>query len=89
MDHESEIFSADRSRILRRIDVSIVASRCRVLDDLPSWINDSSDRNGESRRNRDGGTDLLTGTDDGQKTRSKGQGTGSSVGKAEGGSEPS
>jgi hypothetical protein len=86
MDHESEIFPANRSHSGYRVDLYLVASRCRVLDDLPSWINDNSNRDGKSRCNRDGGTSRLTGTDDGQKTRSNGQGlTYSSAGKAEGG----
>jgi hypothetical protein len=61
-----------------------------VLDDLPSWINNNSKRSGDSRCNGDGGTNRLTGTDNGQKTRSNGQSvTYSSAGKAEGSSEPS
>ena len=87
MDHESEISSANRARTSYRISVSVVASRCRVLDDLPSWIHDNSERDWKSRCNRDGGTSRLTGTDNGQKTRSNGQGlTYSSAGKAEGSS---
>jgi hypothetical protein len=90
MDHESEIFPANRSNSGYRVSVSVVASRCRVLDDLPSWIHDNSERDWKSRCNRDGGTSRLTGTDNGQKTRSNGQGlTCSRAGKAEGSSEPS
>jgi hypothetical protein len=90
MDHESEIFPAKRSRSGYRVDVSIAASRRRVLDDLPSWINNNSERSGDSKCNCDGGANRLTGTDNGQKTWSKGQRlTYSSAGKAESGSEPS
>ena len=60
MDHESEISSADHTRTSYRIDVSVVASRCRVLDDVPTWVNDNSKRDGADRRNRNGGTSRLT-----------------------------
>ena len=72
MDHESEISSANRTRTSYRVSVSVVASRCRVLDDLPSWIHGNSERDGEAR---DGGTGRLNrGIDTGQKTRSNSQG---------------
>jgi hypothetical protein len=32
----------------------------RVLDDVPSWVDGSSERDGEARRNRDSGTSRLT-----------------------------
>jgi hypothetical protein len=87
MDHESEISSANRTRTSYRVSVSVIASRRRVLDDLPSWINNNSERSGDSKCNCDGGANRLTGTDNGQKTRSNGQGlTYSGVGKAEGSS---
>ena len=56
MDHESEISFANRIRTSYRVNVSVVTSRCRVLDDVPSWVNGSSERDGEARRNRDSGT---------------------------------
>jgi hypothetical protein len=56
MDHESEISSANRTRTSYRVSVSVVASRCRVLDDLPSWIHGNSERDGEAG---DGGTNRL------------------------------
>jgi hypothetical protein len=88
MDHESEIFPAKRSRSGYWIDVFIAASRRRVLDDLPSWINNNSERSGDSRCSRDGGTNRLTGTNNRQKSRSDRQSlTYSSAGKAEGNSE--
>ena len=44
-------------------------------DDVPSWINGNSERDGAARRNRDGRTSCLTrGTDIGQKTPGDGQG---------------
>jgi hypothetical protein len=59
MDHESEISSDQLTRISYRVDVAVVASRCRVLDDVPSWINGNSERDGEARCRRDGGTSHL------------------------------
>ena len=44
MDHESEISSANHSCTSYRIDVSVVASRCRVLDDVPTRVNGNSKR---------------------------------------------
>jgi hypothetical protein len=91
MDHDSEIFPAKRCRSGYRVDVSIAACGRGMLDDLPSWINNNnSERSGDSRCNRDSGINRLTGSDNGQKTRSNGQSlTYSSAGKAEGRSEPS
>jgi hypothetical protein len=87
MDHENEIFPAKRSRSGYRIDVSIAACGRGVLDDLPSWINNNSERSGDSRCNRGGGTNRLTGSDNGQKTRSNCQTlTYSSTGKDDGAS---
>jgi hypothetical protein len=56
MDHESEISSANRTRTSYRVSVSVVASRCGLLDDLPSWIHGISERDGEAG---DGGTNRL------------------------------
>ena len=56
MDHESEISSANRTHTSFRVNVSNVAGRCRVLDDVPSWINGDSKRDGDAGRNRDSGT---------------------------------
>lgn len=44
MDYETEISSADHTRNSCRFDV-VVASRCRVLDDVPTWVNGNSKRN--------------------------------------------
>jgi hypothetical protein len=56
MDYESEISSANRTRTSYRVSVSVIASRCGVLDDLPSWIHGNSERDGEAR---DGGMGRL------------------------------
>jgi hypothetical protein len=90
MDHESEISFANRIRTSYRVNVSVITSRCRVLDGVPSWVNGSSERDGEAKRNRDSGTSRLTGgTDTGPKTRNNGQGLAySSAGEAEGISGP-
>jgi hypothetical protein len=53
MDHEGKIFSANYTRTGYRINVSVVAGRRRVLDDVPSGVNGNSKRGGE-RRNCDG-----------------------------------
>lgn len=83
MDHEREIFPAKRGRSGYRLDIFIAASRRRVLDDLPSWINNNSKRRGDSRCSRDSGADRLTGTNKRQKSRSNRQSlTCSSTGKA-------
>jgi hypothetical protein len=91
MNHDSEIFPAKHYRSGYRVDVSIAACGRGMLDDLPSWINNNnSERSGDSRCNRDSGINRLTGSDNGQKTRSNGQSlTYSSAGKAEGRFEPS
>ena len=60
MDHESEISSANRTHTCFRVNVSIVAGGCRVLDDVPSWINGNSECDGDAERNRDSGTSRLT-----------------------------
>jgi hypothetical protein len=59
-DHESKISSANCTRTNYRLDASAVASRGGVLDDVPSWINDHSERDGGARRSRDGGTSRFT-----------------------------
>jgi hypothetical protein len=56
MDYESEISFANRTASSYRINVSVIASRCGVLDDLPSWIHGNSERDGEAR---DGGMGRL------------------------------
>ena len=60
MDHESEISFANRTHTCFRVNVSIVASECRLLDDLPSWIHGNSERHGDAEHNRDSGTSRLT-----------------------------
>ena len=44
---------------LQRINVSVVTSRGRVLDDMSSWINGNSEPDGSAGCNRYGGTNPL------------------------------
>jgi hypothetical protein len=90
MDHESKVSSASCTRSSYRVHASVVASGGGVLDDVPSWINDNSERDWGARHSRDGGTSRFTrGTDARQKTPSNGQGLAcSSVGEAESSSDP-
>ena len=53
---ESEISSANNTHTSFRVNVSIVAGRCRVLDDVPSWVNGDSKRGGDAGRDCDSGT---------------------------------
>jgi hypothetical protein len=90
MDHECKISSANCTPTSCRVDASVVASRGGVLDDVPSWIDDNSERDRGARRNRDDGTSRFTrGTDARQETPNNGQGLAcSSVGEAESSSDP-
>ena len=59
-DHESEISFANRTVSSYRINVSVVTSRGRVLDDMPSRINGNSEpRGGETGCNCYDGTGRL------------------------------